>query len=190
MGPFVTAFTPSCFSLRSSSSVPQQYILLRSVALHSLSTKSPFQYFVTMSYTIHVRVIQTKPTNWFSIVEKTCWHYGNGAYWSEVDGDHILQMGASGTSGMLRFRGPSGGYFLVALGVHNYKRWCDIVPDHQASNTGVQIHPTYYDDKDGRNQMLWKQLAHLERTSTTGIKLTVDYYKEDGNTLYATITIE
>ena len=143
-----------------------------------------------MSYTIHVRVIQTKPSNWFSIVEKTCWHYANGAYWSEVDGDHILTMGGSGTSGMLRFRGPSGGFFLVALGVHNYKRWCDIVPDQQASNTGVEIHPTYYDDKNQNNQMLWKQLAHLERTSTTGIKLTVDYYKEDGNNLYATITIE
>lgn len=142
-----------------------------------------------MSYAIHVRVIQTKPTNWFSIVEKTCWHDGNGSYWSEVDGEHTLHMGSSGTSGMLRFKGPSGVYFLVALGVHNNKRWCDIVPDQQATNTGVQIHPTYYDTNSENHKMLWKQLAHLEKPTSSGIKLIVDYYKEDGNNLYATITV-
>jgi hypothetical protein len=71
-----------------------------------------------------------------------------------------------------------------------YKRWCDIVPDAQPHDTGVVINPTYYADSAGnRSEMLWKQLAHLEKTTAKGVKVTVDYYKEDGHTLYATITI-
>ncbi|KAG6554014.1 hypothetical protein Mapa_004931 [Marchantia paleacea] len=139
-----------------------------------------------MSYTIRVRVIQTKPSAWYSIVEKTNWLYGGT--WSEVDGEQFLNMDASGTSGMLRFRNPAGEFFLVALGVHNYKRWCDIVVDQKSTNTSVEILPTYYDN-GSRNEMLWKQLASLEKKTSKGEHIKVDYYKEDGNTLYATITI-
>jgi hypothetical protein len=143
-----------------------------------------------MSYAIHVRVIQTDPSYWFSVVEKTNWHYANGGTWSECNGEHTLTMGGSGTSGTLRFKNPQGDYFLVALGIHNYKRWCDIVPDATPSTTGVVVNPTYYSDGTGsRGEMLWKQLAHLEKTTAKGVKVTVDYYKEDGNTLYSTITI-
>ncbi|KAG0579151.1 hypothetical protein M758_4G077000 [Ceratodon purpureus] len=143
-----------------------------------------------MSYAIHVRVIQTNPSNWFNIVEKTNWHYANGGTWADCDGDHTLTMGGSGTSGMLRFKNAAGDYLLVALGIHNYKRWCDIVTDAKSSDTGVVINPTYYADGSGsRGEMLWKQLANLEKTTSKGVKVKVDYYKEDGNTLYATITI-
>jgi hypothetical protein len=118
-------------------------------------------------YVIHVRVIQTDPADWYRIVEKTV--FSNGT-WGEAGGEQTLTMGGSGTSGMLRFTNPAGDYFLVAL--------------------GVQVQPSYYSSGDGnRNAMLWKQLANLESTTAKSTKVKVDYYKEDGNTLYATITI-
>lgn len=138
-------------------------------------------------YFIHVRVVQTDPADWYRIVEKTV--FSNGT-WGEAGGEQTLTMGGSGTSGVLRFTNPDGDNFLVALGVHNYKRWCDIVPDATTSMTGVQVHPSYYSSGDGnRNGMLWKQLANLESTTAKTTKVKVDYYKEDGNTLYATITV-
>ncbi|BFI25590.1 hypothetical protein MPTK2_1g22420 [Marchantia polymorpha subsp. ruderalis] len=139
-----------------------------------------------MSYTIRVRVIESKPTAWYSVVEKCNWLYGG--YWTEVDGEDFLHMDASGTSGMLRFRNPAGEFFLVALGVHNYKRWCDIVVDQKNTNTGVEILPTYYNN-GSRQEMLWKQLATYEKKTSKGETIKVNYYKEDGNNLYATITI-
>ncbi|MCO5598951.1 hypothetical protein L7F22_053055 [Adiantum nelumboides] len=143
-----------------------------------------------MSYSISVRVIQSKPLAWFRIVEKTAFYYGNGATWAEVDdGEQVLSMGSSGTSGTLRFMNPQGEYFLVALGVHNNKRWCDIAVDLPSSSTGVEIHPTYYIDNSTRNAMLWKQLASLQATSSSGVKISVDYYVDEGKTLKATITI-
>ena len=112
----------------------------------------------------------------------------SGGNWSEVDGEQILTMGGSGTSGTLRFKNPQGDYFLVALGVHNYKRWCDIVVDITPSNTGTEIHPTYYSN-GARGEMLWKQLASLEKTTSKGVRFKVEYYKEEGHTFWATITI-
>ncbi|KAG0570333.1 hypothetical protein M758_6G149400 [Ceratodon purpureus] len=255
------------------------------------------------SYAIHVRVIQTEPSSWFDIVEKTVYHNARGGTWTDcVDeslGDQTLTMGGSGTSGMLRFKNPKGEQFLVALGVHNYKRWCDIIPDVPLDKTAVDIHPTYYptvietgkrgkivqrvlEDKvmmmffriledrvteqaekppahqvhngpigtlfhfisttmsklrfmgfsmvfvmfflgylafllfwvfvlgntdsnsksadsfkpkvfgDGignRGEMLWQQLPKMTKTTPKGTKVAVNYYKQDGNTLYVTIAI-
>ncbi|CAK9859160.1 unnamed protein product [Sphagnum jensenii] len=99
-------------------------------------------------------------------------------------------MAANGVSGMLRFNSSQGdSFFLVALGVHNYKRWCDIVVDATPTgNTCVDIHPQYYNADSPRYQMLWKQLAHLEK-STTSVKIAVNYHKDDNNLLGATIII-
>ncbi|KAG0579152.1 hypothetical protein M758_4G077200 [Ceratodon purpureus] len=138
-------------------------------------------------YSIHVKIIQNNPSNWYRIVEETVFSDGT---WSKCGSEHTLTIDRSGTSGMLRFTNPTGDFFLVALGVHNYKRWCDIVPDASTSMTGVQVNPLYYASGDGnRNGMLWKQLANLEVVTAKGVHIKVDYYKEDGNTLYATITV-
>ncbi|OBZ77384.1 Boletus edulis lectin [Grifola frondosa] len=72
-------------------------------------------------YTIHVNINQYCGDR-FHVVEKTVWHYANGGRWSECNGQLTLTMGGSGTSGTLRFKNPCGDYFVVALGVHNYKR--------------------------------------------------------------------
>lgn len=79
-------------------------------------------------------------------------------------------------------------FFLVALGIHNSVRWCDIVVDQQWNNTCMEIHPTYY-NKGPRYEMLWKQLASLEKVNAQGESIKVDFYQENGSTHYATITI-
>ena len=143
--------------------------------------------FAAMSYTIHLLI---KNEGWFRNVERTVWYYANGGTWSDQEGIMVLRMGGSGTSGTLRFKDSStGNIFLVALGVHNYKRWCDIVPDLKDKDTGMQIHPTYYDDKSPRNGMLWKQLDHIEKTDATGLKIAIVFEVKEGNELYATLTL-
>ncbi|KAH8428571.1 uncharacterized protein LDX57_006267 [Aspergillus melleus] len=96
-----------------------------------------------MSYTIRVRVTNGTPDT-LTVVEKTCWYYANGGTWTEQDGQHVLHMGGSGTSGMLRFKSSSGENFTVVLGIHNYKPWCDAQVKLQDGDTAVKIHPEYY----------------------------------------------
>jgi hypothetical protein len=38
--------------------------------------------------------------------------------------------------------------------------------------------------------MLWKQLAQLEQSTSTGVKIAVNYYKDDDKLLGATIIID
>lgn len=142
--------------------------------------------FVIMSYTIHATYIQTEPVPGYSVVEETNYREGT---WSVNGPEHILTMSASGSSGILRFKSTDDRYFLVALGVHNYKRWCDIVVDAAPTDTAVAIHPEYYNADSPKYQMLWKQLAELEKTTSTGVQIKVQYYKEEEHTLWVRITI-
>ena len=147
--------------------------------------------YTRMSYTIHLRINQTG-TDFFGIVEQTVWQYANGGTWTCVNGETVLTMGGSGTSGTLRFKSTSGDMVLVAMGVHNYKRWCDIVTDLQPKDTGMAIHPTYYQDSGvagNRNDMLWKQLPKIQKTDSKGKSFSVNFFKEDGNNLWAEIDL-
>ncbi|KAK7450569.1 hypothetical protein VKT23_012878 [Stygiomarasmius scandens] len=100
-----------------------------------------------MSYTIKVRVYQTNPNAFFKVVEKGVWHFANGGTWSEQDGVLLLTMGGSGTSGMLRFMTEQGKEaFFIAMGVHNSKRWVDIVTGLANDVTCVRALPEYYND--------------------------------------------
>jgi hypothetical protein len=138
-------------------------------------------------YVIRVNIVQTS-SFLCSIVEKSNFHEGT---WSEYGNEQILTIASSGRSGMLRFKSSQGeSFFLVALGIHNNKRWCDIVVDATPTgNTCVDIHPQYYNVDYPRSGMLWEQLAHLEKSTSTGIKIAVNYHKDDGKLLGATITI-
>ncbi|KAG1781199.1 fungal fruit body lectin, partial [Suillus placidus] len=86
----------------------------------------------------------------FTLGEKTAWYYGT---WSNTDSIQTLDMAYDGSSGALRFRNGVGEAFLVTLGVHNDKRWCDVVTDLKPWDTGVKIHPEYYTDSP-RSQAL------------------------------------
>jgi hypothetical protein len=51
-------------------------------------------------------------------------------------------MGGSGTSRTLHFMSDSGEFFVVAVGVNNSNRWCDVVSS--PGTTGLQINEEYY----------------------------------------------
>ncbi|KAI5781047.1 fungal fruit body lectin [Peziza echinospora] len=143
-----------------------------------------------MSYSITVRLYQTNTNAYFSLVEKTVWHYANGGTWATSNDEYTLTMGGSGTSGVLRLQSDTGERVTFALGVHNYKRWCDIVTGLSTSQTGVIINGEYYDaaHKD-RCQARERQLDTYSVTSTAGRKFTVTYTVKEGNALKANIII-
>jgi len=146
-----------------------------------------------MSYTITVCVYQTNPNAFFKIVEKTCWNFANGGTWSEMNDEHVLAMGGSGTSGALRFQcDATGERFIVTLGVHNYKRWGDIVSNLTTSETGVMIQPQYYssdsEHKD-RAKARESQLVSYNLKNAQGRQMAFNYTVADGNNLKCNIVI-
>jgi hypothetical protein len=147
-----------------------------------------FSTFSFMSYTIHVRVIQSDASNWWSIVEKSVWCAAGGGTWSEVNGEQILTMPATDTSGYLRFMSPvKDDYFVAILGVQDREKWCDLV-SLKASDTCMSIAPLYYNNGP-KSEIVGKHLPHHEMHAAKGGLVTVDYYREDGKTFWATISI-
>ncbi|KAH0831303.1 lectin [Lanmaoa asiatica] len=140
-----------------------------------------------MSYSISMRVFQSNPARgYFHIVEQTCWNYANGCTWSESNGIITLTMGGSGTSGVIRFMSDKGERITIAVGVHNYKRWCDVVTGLAPKDTGIVINGQYYNN-GGRDYMREKQLSEYSVTSTVGTKIGVAYTVTEGNNLQADI---
>ena len=140
-----------------------------------------------MSYSITLRVYQTNPgRGFFHIVEKTVWHYANGGTWFEADGALTLTQGGSGTSGVLRFLSDKGERITVAVGVHNYKRWCDAVTGLKPKETALVINGQYYNN-GGRDWVREKQQTEHSATSPTGTKVDVVYTVTEGNKLEANI---
>ncbi|KAH9924525.1 lectin 3a [Fomitopsis serialis] len=140
-----------------------------------------------MTYTIHVRIINASPKD-FAVVEQTVWYYADGGVWTYADDIRTLTMNGSGTSGVLRFRGSDGEEFLVPLGVHNYKRWCDIVPDLAPGDTAMKVQPEYY-NSGARGEMLWKQLEEISKKSAKGTQIDVKYTSEKDTVFTVHITI-
>ncbi|KAI9428630.1 lectin [Lactarius indigo] len=132
-----------------------------------------------MSYSIKASVYQTNPTKntYYRIVEKSVWKYANGGTWDEVDGYHVLKMGGSGTSGSIRFVSNTGEAFVVALRIHNYKRWCDIVANLKTDQTACTINPEYYSNEHpDRQRQREKQLTSYEVADLQGRKCSTEYY--------------
>ena len=143
-----------------------------------------------MSYTITARVYQTNPNAHFNVVEKTVWHYANGGTWSECEGAHVLTMGGSGTCGSLRFVADTGENFIITLGVHNYKRWGDIVTNLTNEECGVVITPQYYGNQYGdRAQQREKQLTSYNVENAKCRNFAYNYTVAEGNHLKVNIII-
>jgi hypothetical protein len=143
-----------------------------------------------MSYSITAQIYQTNTNAFFRVVEKTVWHFANGGTWSEVDGTHVLNMGGSGTSGSLRLVSDSGENFIITLGVHNYKRWGDIVTNLGNGQTGVVINPQYYEgDHPERAKARERQLTSYSVSNNKGRKFSFNYTVADGNNLKVNIVI-
>ncbi|KZP10994.1 lectin 2a [Athelia psychrophila] len=137
-----------------------------------------------MSYKINLCVFQTNPNAFFHIVEQTCLTKG---HWSEVDGELILHMENSGTSGTLRLKSDTDEEFVLVLGIHNYKRWCDIVPDIKG-DTGASLNPEYY-ESGRRAEQREKQLASFSCKNQKGRKLEIKFIEEKDKNLKANLII-
>lgn len=136
-----------------------------------------------MSYTINLRVINDTGDT-LTLIEKTL--FSGDSTWTVSEAGHRLSIVGSGTSGLLRFKSSDGSIFAVIVGVHNYKRWVDIVVD--TPDSGVTIHPKYYNDKLPQYQELWKQASELSKKNGKGKTISVKYYVPDGNALFANLT--
>jgi len=105
-----------------------------------------------MSYQINVLIFQANPhqNEFFRVVEKTAWNFAKGGTWSDVDGCNVFKINGSGTSGALRLLSNKGEGCIITLGVHNDKRWGDIIPNLKDDQTVCFINPQYY-SKDHPN---------------------------------------
>ncbi|KAF8273610.1 fruit body lectin [Lactarius quietus] len=145
-----------------------------------------------MSYSIKASIYQTDPgrNGYFRIVEKTVWKYANGGTWDDENGYQVLRMGGSGTSGSLRLQSNSGESFVVTLGVHNYKRWGDIVTNLANDQTATTINPEYYSsahpDREAQRE---KQLSAYSVANLQGRKFSLEYTVAEGNALEVRIII-
>ena len=145
-----------------------------------------------MSYSIEVSIYQTNPASntFFRVVEKTVWKYANGGTWDEVAGYHVLKMGGSGTSGSLRLLSNMGESFVVTLGVHNCKRWGDIVTNLRNDETACIINSEYYSSNcPYRVAAREGQLCAYEVSDFRGRKYSLVYTVTEGNDLKARVVI-
>jgi hypothetical protein len=143
-----------------------------------------------MSYSIKVSIFQTNPGKgaYFRIVEKTAYIDANG--WDEVYDHQVLKMIGSGTSGSLRLQSDTGESFIVTLGVHNYKRWGDIVTNLTTKQTGCIINPEYYNSQyPDRVRQREKQLSAYSVSNLQGRKFSLEYTKAEGNDLEVRVVI-
>ncbi|CAG7851016.1 SubName: Full=Related to Agaricus bisporus lectin-Agaricus bisporus {ECO:0000313/EMBL:CCA74595.1} [Serendipita indica DSM 11827] len=61
-------------------------------------------------------------------------------------------MTYSGSCGSLRFESDTGEHVIALFGVHEYKRWCDIVTLLPATDTTCKLLPQWYVDGTNRQK--------------------------------------
>jgi Fungal fruit body lectin len=139
-----------------------------------------------MAYTITARIYQTNRDAFFHVVEKTAW-----GTWTEVDGAHVLTMSNSGSCGSLRFVSDTDEAFIVTLGVHNYKRWGDIVTKFATNeHTGIIVTPQYYDSQhSNRVSQRQSQATTYNVRNDKGRNFAFIYREAEGNNLKVDIVI-
>lgn len=99
-----------------------------------------------MSYKITLRIYQTNTNAFFRVVEAAAGHPGGpGGSWSAVRDEHVLTLGGSGSAGALRLLDEdTGEAFVVVLGVHEHRRWCDVVTRLQPGQTAASVLREYF----------------------------------------------
>jgi len=180
----VQASLPSGYSTNTGSGHSSGGLTTETVyALPTLFLVYRLTIFPRTSYKITAQVHQINPAVFFHVVEQTVMWKGA---WNLVDGAYVLTMPGSGTCGSLRFVSDTGEDFVITLGVHNYKRWGDIVTDLDYDNTGVTITPQYY---GGRTQQREKQLTTYNVNNVKGRNFQFNYTVAKGNDLKVKIII-
>ncbi|KAF9814974.1 hypothetical protein IEO21_04824 [Rhodonia placenta] len=140
-----------------------------------------------MAYNITVHTTNNSGVG-FSIVEKTLWNKG---IWSSRDGVQLLSLSESGASGMLRYRNNgTGESFIVALGIHQRTRWCDVIMGLDPKDTATPRHALYYELGKAENQTK-RQLhtAVITEPTATGRQVTVQYGSDPDNSYNVNVTI-
>jgi hypothetical protein len=126
--------------------------------------------------------------NQLTVVDQSV--YANGSWDSRSDGRPKLVIPGSGNSGLVRYRLSNGEYVAVAVGVHNYVRWCDfttdVPPPHQQSLRA--FHERYYRGEDSQHSMLWRQEDSWTVYTPRGKALSVYFTVGSGHEMYATVT--
>lgn len=140
-----------------------------------------------MSYSIVLR-IQNDTDDTLTLIEKACWHYTPSCAWTEPEGSHLLSMGGSGTSGLLRFQTSAGEKFSLIVGVHNYARWCNIDVDLKDDQTSSKTLPLYYGSSTTESGVREKQLSDISKTTGKGKNIQISFYQKEGKKLYANCT--
>jgi hypothetical protein len=120
-----------------------------------------------------------------TVIDKT--GYANDSWTQISDGDKFV-MPWSGNSGLLRFRSSNGEEVGVAVGVHNYVRWCHIVTDFNFWESCYSRLAKYYNGSDDRHHSkLWQQEASCSVRSSRGKTVSISYYVAHGHELHATL---
>ena len=60
--------------------------------------------------------------------------------------------------------------------------------DLKDEDTLTKSHPAYYDDKNPKYQVLWKQASEVSATSAKGKKISVHFCVADSNSLKVTLS--
>ncbi|KAA1476918.1 lectin [Dentipellis sp. KUC8613] len=139
-----------------------------------------------MAYTMNVRVYQKNTCDWYNLVEKAIFSQGT---WGVAFDEHVIRMAGSGTSGSLRFVNAAGNYFIVALGVHNYKPWLDIAINLGPSDTCVKTHPEWYTEGTERAKARWSQWNKVDRKDAKSENLSTYITKEADHQYWVNIVI-
>ncbi|KIP11566.1 hypothetical protein PHLGIDRAFT_17937 [Phlebiopsis gigantea 11061_1 CR5-6] len=139
-----------------------------------------------MSYVIRVIVINKNCVE-HKLVEKSVWMYANGGTWEQYGEVHKLTMGGSGTSGMLRFLSPSGEYFAIAVGIHNYAPWSGVAVDLGAGETLQAVHKEFY--AGGPRSSPTVKDASATSKAGTHVAITFEQEPEKDRTYIATVTL-
>lgn len=144
-----------------------------------------------MTYTIKTRIYQTDSRTYFNLIETGVWHYARGGQWDLSPMTPTLTMGDSGTSGILRFKTEANREcFFVAMGVHNWKPWVDIVTNLRDEDTGVRCLPEYYEGgKAERAKAREAQRREWKATNQEGRTIMAKFKNTDGKELQLDIVI-
>ena len=80
---------------------------------------------------------------------------------------------------------------VSTLGVHNYKRWGDIVTKLTNEETGVVITPQYCGGQHRNREQQWeKQVTSYGVKNTKGREISLEYVVAEGNDLKVNIYIK
>ncbi|KAI2619600.1 fungal fruit body lectin [Hypoxylon sp. NC1633] len=97
-------------------------------------------------------------------------------------------MNDSGRSGALLLQSSRGERVFVAVGVHNWVPWCDIVTSISPADSAGKVLAMYYGN-GGKSYMRWKTLSEHNVRSVARTNFRVRFEVVEGHRLTAKFSI-